>query len=370
METPRKNQISPAEKPQQELVKTDLFPRAFPNLRVLLLPFRFLRYWLHGKLFSPSSSAPQAQTLVENIIYGECPRYKMATRELYFSDMHGRQVLKYSLSTRTKTLVYEDPEDMLSGLGWLPDGKMLIVSMNKRRLLLHDEKTQSTETYADVKDVTRFRANDLVVSTSGRAYLGSFGFDFADVAAFSSSAVVSVGVNGDLRVEAPSMIFPNGMVITPDGKTLIAAETFAGLLTAFDIGEFGRLSNRRVWANVGSFVDGICLDAEGCVWASIPQCGMYPTCGGLLRVQEGGHIVDVLGFGANGIKNCVFACQLGTDREGKHQLFFMEAASSYDHVILKIGVEAARKNGLLRSIEVAIGPASVPGNENYCGGCC
>ncbi|KAJ8540757.1 hypothetical protein ON010_g12467 [Phytophthora cinnamomi] len=339
----------PAE--HQELVKANLFSWAVPNLRVLFLPLRFVGYWLQWKIWSPDPNARQAKTLVDNIIYGEDPRFRVTSRELYFVDMHGRKVLKYSLSTGETTLVYEDPDDMLSGLGWLPDGRMLIVSMNNRRILVHDEKTSSTEVYADVRDVTAFRANDMVVDRSGRAYVGSFGFDMANVAAYSRSAVISVGVNGGIRVEAPDMIFPNGMVLAPDGKTLIVAETFAGLLTAFDIGEEGRLSNRRVWANIGSFVDGICLDADGCVWASIPQSGLYPTGGGLLRVQEGGEVLEVLGFGANGIKNSVFACQLGTDEDGKHLLFFMEAVTSFDHLIFKDGREAAKMNGSVREIE-------------------
>ncbi|KAF4321925.1 hypothetical protein G195_003367 [Phytophthora kernoviae 00238/432] len=352
------NCVSPVEKTEQheQIVRTDLFPRAFPNLRVFFFPFSFLGYWLRRKLRSQDATAPQAQTLVKDIMFGEAPRFRMASRELYFSDVHGQQVLKYSLSLRKKELVYEDPEDMVSGLGWLPDGRMLIVSMNTRRVVVYDERTSSIDTYADVKRVTRFRANDMVVSTSGHVYVGSFGFDMANVAAFSSSAIASVNVDGDVRVEAPNMIFPNGMVITPDGKALIAAETFAGRLTVFDIGADGRLSNRRVWANVGSFVDGICLDAEGCVWVSICQSGVYPTGGGLLRVQEGGRIMDVLGFGANGIKESVFACQLGTDAEGQHHLFFMEAVTSYDHLIFKHGKGAAMKNGLVRSIEHAPNP--------------
>ncbi|KAL4108825.1 hypothetical protein PRIC1_000534 [Phytophthora ramorum] len=354
----------------QELVKENLFSRAFPNLRVLFLPLRFVGYWLQWKLWSQAPNARQAETLVDNIMYGENPRFRAVSRELYFVDMHGKQVLKYSLASRKTELVYEDQEDMLSGLGWLADSRMLIVSMNNRRVLVHDEKASSTDVYADVRAVTSFRANDMVVDKSGRAYVGSFGFDMANVAAYSRSAIISVGPTRDVRVEAPDMIFPNGMVITPDGKTLIAAETFAGLLTAFDIDEDGKLSNRRVWANVGSFVDGICLDAEGCVWVSIPQSGIYPTGGGLLRVQEGGHILDVLGFGANGIEDSVFACQLGTDADGKHLLFFMEAATCYDHLIYKDGIEAAKKNGSVRAIEVKVGPARISGNEYYCGGYC
>jgi sugar lactone lactonase YvrE len=352
--------------PQQQ----KLFPKVFPNVRMLVFPFRFLGYWLGRKLWAEDPHAPQARTLLEDIVYGEGPRFRIPTGELYFTDMHDKKVVKYSLASGKRTLVYDDPEDMLSGLGWLPGGRLLISSMNKRQVLVHDEKSGATELYADVKDVTQVRANDMVVATSGRAYLGSFGFHHADLMSIASSAIVSVGTDGAVRVEATGVVFPNGMVITPDGKTLIAGETFEGRLTAYDIDEDGKLSKGRLWADVGSLVDGICLDAEGCVWTSIVQSGLYQTGGGLVRVKEGGEVMEVLGFGANGIKNGVFACQLGTDAGGKHQLFFMEAATSYDHLIWKDGPEAARKNGLVRTIEVKVGPARISGNDAYCGGYC
>ncbi|ETK90958.1 hypothetical protein L917_05193 [Phytophthora nicotianae] len=364
---PMSEQKPDTNKAQQQ---QELFPSVFPNIRMLVFPFRFLGYWLGRKLWAEEPRAPQARTLLDDIVYGEGPRFRIPTKELYFTDMQDKKVIKYSLETGKRTLVYDDPEDMLSGLGWLPDGRLLISSMNKRQVLVHDEKTNTTELYADVKDVTQVRANDMVVSTSGRAYLGSFGFHHADIMSIASSAIVSIGPDGSVRVEATGLVFPNGVVITPDGKTLIVGETFEGRLTAYDIGEDGKLSNGRLWADVGSLVDGICLDADGCVWASIVQSGMYQTSGGLVRVKEGGEILDVIGFGANGIKNSVFACQLGTDSDGKHQLFFMEAATSYDDLIWKDGPEAARKNGLLRAIEVSIGPARVPGNDSYCGGYC
>ncbi|KAG2774739.1 hypothetical protein JG687_00015283 [Phytophthora cactorum] len=364
---PMNEQNPDIKKAQQQ---QELFPKVFPNVRMLVFPFRFLGYWLGRKLWPEDPHAPQARTLLDDIVYGEGPRFRIPSRELYFTDMHDKKVIKYSLTTGKRTLVYEDPEDMLSGLGWLPDGRLLISSMNKRQVLVHDEEANATKLFADVKDVTRVRANDMVVSTSGRAYLGSFGFHHAEIKSIASSAIVSIGTDGTVRVEATGVVFPNGMVITPDGKTLIVGETFEGRLTAYDIGEDGKLSNGRLWADLGSLVDGICLDAEGCVWASIVQSGLYQTGGGLVRIKEGGDIMDVIGFGANGIKNSVFACQLGTDSEGKHQLFFMEAATSYDHLIWKDGPEAARTNGLLRAIEVKVGPARVSGNDLYCGGYC
>ncbi|KAL4159811.1 hypothetical protein PRNP1_000384 [Phytophthora ramorum] len=364
---PDSEHVSKVKKIKQQ---QELFPKVFPNIRMLVFPFRFLGFWLGRKLWAEDPHATQSRTLLDDIVYGEGPRFRISTGQVYFTDMHDKKVIKYTLATGERTLVYDDPEDMLSGLGWLPDGRLLISSMNKRQVLIHNEASKMTELYADVKDVTQVRANDMVVSTSGRAYLGSFGFDHADLVSIVSSAIVSVGIDGAVRVEATGVVFPNGMVITPDGKTLIAGETFEGRLTAYDIGKDGRLSNGRLWADVGSLIDGICLDAEGCVWASIVQSGLYQTGGGLVRVKEGGEILDVIGFGANGIKNSVFACQLGTDAEGKHQLFFMEAVTSYDQLIWKNGPETARKNGTLRAIEVKVGPARIPDNGNYCGGYC
>ncbi|KAJ8525334.1 hypothetical protein ON010_g15781 [Phytophthora cinnamomi] len=301
---PLSEQLPDVKKPTHH---EELFPKVFPNVQMLVFPFRFLGYWLGRKIWAEDPHAPQARTLLDDIVYGEGPRFHIPTGEVYFTDMHDKKVIKYSLATGKRTLVYDDPEDMLSGLGWLPDGRMLISSMNKRQVLVHNEDAHSTELYADVKDVTQVRANDMVVSTTGRAYLGSFGFHHADLMSIASSAIVSVGTDGSVRVEATGVVFPNGMVITPDGKTLIAGETFEGRLTAYDIGEDGRLSNGRLWADVGSPVDGICLDDEGCVWASIVQSGLYQTGGGLVRVKEGGEILEVFGFGANGIKNSVFA---------------------------------------------------------------
>ncbi|KAG3166021.1 hypothetical protein PI124_g4117 [Phytophthora idaei] len=327
----------------------ELFQKVSPNIRMLFFPFRFLGYWIGRRIWSEDPTAPNARTLLDDIIYGEGPRFRIALGELYFTDMHDKKVIKYSLATEERTLVYDDPEDMLSGLGWLPEGRLLISSMNKRQVLVHDEATGTTELYADVQDVTRVRANDMVVDTSGRAYLGSFGFNNADFNTVASSAIVSVGADGAVRVEATGVVFPNGMVITPDGKTLIVGETCG-------ISHRWHMPRRR--------------DAEGCVWASIVQPGLYQLGGGLIRVKEGGGILEVLGFGANGITNAVFACQLGTDTEGKHLLFFMEAVTSYDHVIFKDGADAARKNGQVRAIEVKVGPARIPGNDNYCGGYC
>lgn len=403
-----------------------LFQKKLPSLRTTVFPVRFLGHWFSRRFnvfprkwhdtidisadtsadSSRSNSSSSSHTsstkgstnrrrvtsdpgamatlVLDGMVYGESPRFRPHEQAMYFSDMYGKQVVRVDLATGERETVYEDESDFLSGLGWLPDGRMLIVSMNKRAVLVHDRETSQTTQYADVSAVTQARANDMVVSTTGRAYLGNFGFLVEDFAASCTTTLVSIAPDDQhVRVEASGLMFPNGAVITPDGSTLIVAETFDGQLTAFTIRvDDGRLTNRRVWAKLGVPIDGICLDAKGCVWVSVPQVGLYETSGGLLRVREGGAIVNMLGFGRNGIRNGVFACQLATDAgTGQHKLYFMEAPSCKESDIFKKstsrkktknannGVTTTRK-GTLKSIPVRVGPARSPDNGNYSGGYC
>ncbi|DBA04107.1 TPA: hypothetical protein N0F65_004215 [Lagenidium giganteum] len=358
-----------------ESTELQLFRSTFPNVQDALLPIGWLWTWFTrrfsflGRQWN-NGNEPQAVTLVEGIVYGEGPRFRFQNRSVYFVDMLGKKLFRYDTRT-SKSEVVQTFDEYVSGLGWLADGRLLIVAMTSRRLLALDEATKIVEPYADISAVTKYRANDMVVSASGHAYVGNFGFDFSAMNEFTLTTVVRVDPDRAVHVEATNMFFPNGSVITPDGKTLIVAETFAGQLTAFDIQKDGSLTNRRVWANVGAPSDGICLDAEGCVWVSVPQVGMYTSTGGaLIRVREGGEIVNLYGFGQNNIKNGVFACQLGTDDKGRHLLFFLEALSSEEHLVLRNGREAAKRNCCFRSIEVSVGPALMEGNPNYCGGYC
>lgn len=409
-----------------------LFRKKLPSLRATVFPVRFLGHWFSRRFNvfpkkwdditndsadtgvnnarSSSSSSSQigstktgstsrrrgqsdpevkATLVLEGIVYGESPRFRPQEQALYFADMYGKQILRVDLTSGERDVVYEDAGDFLSGIGWLPDGRLLIVSMNKRAVLVHDRDTAHTSLYADVSAVTQTRANDMVVATTGRAYLGNFGFSVEDFAASCTTTLVSVAPEDQqVRVEASGLMFPNGTVITPDGSTLIVAETFDGQLTAFTIRvEDGRLTNRRVWAKLGVPIDGICLDAEGCVWASVPQVGVYETSGGLLRVREGGGIANMLGFGRNGIRAGVFACQLATDAStGEHKLYFMEAPSCKESDIFKRSAGkkqlsksksksasndvTATRNCALKCIPVRVGPARSPDNANYSGGYC
>jgi len=184
-----------------------------------------------------------------------------------------------------------------SGLGWLPDGSLLVVSMADRRLLRLGPDGATTE-HANLAHLPGFRLNDMVVDGTGRAYVGDFGFDVQAFAAEHGSAAVTgplapttilarVDPDGAVRVAADGLRFPNGCAITPDGRTLIVAETLGMRLTAFDIDGAGDLSERRVWAAGADYSpDGICLDAEGAVWVANARAA---EC---LRVTEGGDVLD------------------------------------------------------------------------------
>ena len=124
---------------------------------------------------------------------------------------------------------------------------MLVVSMTDRKLMRLGSRR--AEGHADLVKLAPFDCNDMVVDARGRAYVGNFGFDLHTDETPRGTTLVMAGPDGVARVVAEDMMFPNGMVITPDGKTLIVGETFGRRLTAFDIGADGSLANRRVWAD-------------------------------------------------------------------------------------------------------------------------
>jgi sugar lactone lactonase YvrE len=190
-----------------------------------------------------------------------------------------------------------------SGLGWLPDGRLLVVSMEDRRLLRLDAGLELVEV-ADLSGVATWHCNDMVVDAAGRAYVGNFGFDmWLHDPTVQPAALARVDPDGTVSVAAADLQFPNGMVITPDGGTLIVGESYGGCLTAFDVAPDGSLSGRRTWAALsGATPDGICLDAEGAVWLA------SPVGHEVLRVREGGEVTERVLVG--GDRRAV-ACMLG-----------------------------------------------------------
>jgi sugar lactone lactonase YvrE len=236
-----------------------------------------------------------ATIVLEGLMMPECPRWHDDT--LWFSDMYAGVVLRLRPDGDTDLVVrVQGP----GGLGWLPDGTLLFTSIRNRKLMRLTDAV--AETAADLSDLESVGVNDLVVDAQGRAYLGGEGFDIDSGAEFAPGSVILVQPDGAASILARDLRYPNGMVITPDGRTFIVAETMGGCLTAFDIASNGSLSNRRLWAQLPTAPDGICLDAEGAVWVACPMSG---EC---LRVREGGEITDKVKAAG---KRMALACMLG-----------------------------------------------------------
>lgn len=269
-------------------------------------------------------------TLVEGIYFGEGPRWHDG--RLWFSDFYSHRVCSVSLDGDLRTEL--DLEGRPSGLGWMPDGSMLVVRMELREVWRRWPGGRF-ERHADLSAHSAFLCNDMVVDGHGRAWVGNFGFDLdGEIHARGAESVIAdhpqamlalVQPDGCVSDAAPGerFSFPNGMVITPDGKSLILGETLGGRLTAFDIGTDGTLLRRREWAVTWPAIpDGICLDADGAVWIANP---LAPEC---RRIAEGGQVLDVIETGLP-----CYACMLGGP-EGRH-LFMLVAPSSDAHQAAK-----------------------------------
>ena len=236
------------------------------------------------------------EILADGLAFGEGPRWHDGA--LYLSDMHAQAVLRVD-ADGGKSEVVSVPNDP-SGLGWLPGGDMLVVSMTDRRLLRFDGS--SLTEHADLSALAPSHCNDMVVDAAGRAYVGNFGFDLHSGEAMTETCLICIEPDGSARVVADGLMFPNGTVITPDGKTLVVAESFGGRLSAFDIDGDGDLSNRREWAALpeGAVPDGICLDEAGGIWIASPSTN---EC---LRQLEGGEVTHRVA-----VDQGAFACILG-----------------------------------------------------------
>ena len=223
------------------------------------------------------------QRVCEGLAFAESPRWHGGA--LWFSDFYTRRVQRLDPASGGLRTVCELPGQP-SGLGWLPDGRLLIVSMLDRRVL-RLEADGSLAVHADLSRLASFHCNDMVVDAAGRAYVGNFGFDLLAKAPPAPAELMLVQPDGTARVAAGGLMFPNGCVVTPDGCTLVVAETAAKRLTAFDIAAGdGGLSRRRVWAELGALrPDGICLDAEGAIWCAALRA---KAC---VRVREGGEVL-------------------------------------------------------------------------------
>jgi len=237
------------------------------------------------------------RVLINGLVFGEQPRWH--NDRLWFSDWGTQEVIAVDLDGESEVVLRGRSFPLC--VDWLPDGRLLIVSA-REGLLLRQEPDGSLETHGDLGSVSNPPAgNELVVDCRGNAYVNGGGFDLIAGADFAPGIVALVASDGSARQVADGLAFPNGMLIMPDDRTLIVAESYAKQLTAFDIATDGSLSNRRIWAGLGDGVpDGICADADNAVWyADVPN----KRC---VRVREGGEVLQTIELD----RGC-FACALG-----------------------------------------------------------
>jgi sugar lactone lactonase YvrE len=289
------------------------------------------------------------RTLLEGGAFFESPRWHDG--RWWLSDFYRHRVLTVTEDGREETVL--EVEGQPSGLGWMPDGSLLVVSMRDRRILRWDGS--SLELHADVSEFCGGHLNDMVVDRHGRAYAGNFGFDLMAFADPATANLIRVDPDGTASVAASDMYFPNGSVITPDGRTLIVGETAGCRYTAFTISGDGSLSDRRVWAQVAETPeittfeetigklrfgpDGCGLDAEEHIWSADE---VNARCA---RVAPGGAIVDEIAA-PEGLN--IFACMLG-GADGRTLLMcaapdFLEQARTANHeaVLLTTTVDVPR----------------------------
>lgn len=251
------------------------------------------------------------RVLLDGFGMGESPRWHGG--RLWFSNWGTDEIVTIE-SDGTATVVGPGGGGAGWAVDWLPDGRMLVTG----RELVRVEPDGSRVRHADLSAIAPYGVSEITVDGRGNVYVNSINFDFADFSDVIASGqapgkIALVTADGETREVADGLAFPNGMVVTPDNRTLIVAESFARRLTAFDIGPDGGLSNRRVWADVTG--DGICLDAEGAVWTTDVGPGDGGVC---LRVREGGEVLDRIELD----RPC-YACMLGGD-DGR--TLFMVAA--------------------------------------------
>jgi sugar lactone lactonase YvrE len=239
----------------------------------------------------------EPRILLTGLILGESPRWH--DDRLWFSDWGAHEVLAVDLDG-TREVIVGVPSFPFC-IDWLPGGQLLLIVSSSDRRLLRRESDGSLVTHADLRGLSDFPWNEIVVDGRGNIYLNSIGFDLMAGEEAKPGIVALVTPDGSTRQVADGVLFPNGMAVTPDNSTLILAESYGQRLTAFDIEADGGLSNRRVWADLdGGYPDGICLDAEGAVWfgdVANKRC---------VRVREGGEVLQTIELD----RGC-FACMLG-----------------------------------------------------------
>ncbi len=283
------------------------------------------------------------KTLVDSstgLKFTESPRWYNG--KLWFLDIHDKRIKTVDLTGSVTTVL--ELTFIPNSFGLTPEGTVVVGDAFQRRI--YRGAGAGLQQVADISGLTEFCLSDGIVDAQGRLYVGDIGYNFFDPTArpVETCVIVLVGSDGRASVVADKLFFPNGMVITPDSRTLIVGETLGHRLTAFDIQEDGSLSNRRVWAQLSLSVgpDGICLDAEGGVWCANPE---GEDC--VVRVREGGEITDRIRVATH-----AYAVMLGGPQR-RH--LFICASGSHDPAEIQRNPSAS-----FRVVEVDVPGAGIP----------
>jgi sugar lactone lactonase YvrE len=240
-----------------------------------------------------ATASSNPRVLIDGIGLGESPRWHEG--RLWFADWVAHEVVALSPDGRSEVIA--EVRSIPFSIDWLPDGRMLATS---GRRVLRMEPDGAFETHVDLSELSEHGWNEIVVDGRGNVYVNGVGFDLMAGVEPAPGLIALITPEGEARQVAGEVMFPNGMAITPDGSTLIVAESYGRRLTAFEITSDGGLANRRVWAEVDGPPDGICIDADGAVWyADVPN----RRC---VRLREGGEVLDAVELD----RGC-FACMLG-----------------------------------------------------------
>jgi len=244
---------------------------------------------------------PGVTLFTDGLIFGEAPRWRDGS--LWLPDVFDCKLYRID-EAGNKTVVLKDLPTRPNSIGFDEGGVMLLISSAARQVLRVIDGTLVC--HADLSEIGSSHLNDFVVDDAGRLYVGDFGYDFHAGEPKCETNLYMVDIDGSVTVAASGVEFPNGAVIIDDGRTLVVAETWRGVLTAFDRARDGTLSNKRLHADLGGRnPDGICADAEGGIW--VPAF----NTGEVVRVLEGGLITHRIAFEGSAI-----ACQLG-GRDGR-----------------------------------------------------
>ena len=276
-------------------------------------------------------------TILDGLAFPEGARWHDGA--LFFSDMHDGVVWRLTPEGQATKLL--ELPTLPSGIGWLPDGTLCVVSMEDRRLVRLTPSGPSI--VADLSSVSPYVINDMVIDRAGRAYVGTFGCDFNAGDSPRPTQIFCVYPDGRVAIAADDIMFPNGSAITPDGRTFIVAETFGECLSAFDIEDDGSLTNRRRFGGFpGLQPDGICLDAEGGVWIACLGANR------IIRMIEGGTVTDAIPLPGRDSYACILG---GADRQD----LYICTARSYVPTETR-----AQRGGRIEVVRVSIPGAGLP----------